>query len=108
MTNKSSLCRHGRQRTKIDSGDKRCYKQYVRNLLLIAFHTKEWLSNLNKTKISSRKIQEAAVISITVVRAGTMTLRWLIVAQSPSAYTLSHPSTRNYSSVTKARLLACA
>lgn len=34
-----------------------------------------------------------------------MTFRWLIVAQSPSAYILSHPSTRSHSSVAKARLL---
>ena len=53
-------------------------------------------------------MQQAAVISITVVRAGTMTLRWLIVAQSPSAYTLSHPSTPNHSLVAKARLLVYA
>ena len=36
-----------------------------------------------------------------------MTLRWFIVAQSPSAYMLSHPSTRSHSSVAKTRLLAC-
>jgi len=29
------------------------------------------------------------------------------VAQSPSAYMLSHPSTRSHSSVAKTRLLAC-
>ena len=37
---------------------------------------------------------------------GTMTFRWLIVAQSPSAYTLLQPSTLNHSSVARARLLA--
>lgn len=34
-----------------------------------------------------------------------MTLRWLIVAQSPSAYMLSVPSTRSHSSVASTRLL---
>lgn len=29
------------------------------------------------------------------------------MAQSPSAYMLSHPSTRSHSSVAKTRLLAC-
>jgi len=34
-----------------------------------------------------------------------MTLRWLMVAQSPRAYILSVPSTRSHSSVARARLL---
>lgn len=36
--------------------------------------------------------------------AHTMTLRCCIEAQSPRAYTPSHPSTRNHSSVPRTRL----
>lgn len=43
-----------------------------------------------------------------VCRYHTMTLRWFTVAQSPRAYTLSHPSTLSHSSVANTRLLVCS